>query len=132
MKLLQVNCKFTRALSEHTHTHLLLQNSSAACLGYFQYPSLKYFIEGRTERRQPLINRGYYCRVVAIRQIITEFLSCVEQGVDNDIPFQIVNLGCGMTPLYFWLTVSTHRQGLAAPHILFLLRRAGIVSRIQR
>ncbi|SBS86862.1 leucine carboxyl methyltransferase, putative [Plasmodium ovale curtisi] len=41
-------------------------------LGYYRDPFLKYFIK-KIEKRSPLINRGYYSRVAALRQYIDLF-----------------------------------------------------------
>lgn len=44
---------------------------------------------------------GYYARVVAIRTAVREFL---EASTGEQV--QIVNLGAGLDPLYFWILVS--------------------------
>ncbi|KAL8447621.1 hypothetical protein Emag_004231 [Eimeria magna] len=46
---------------------------SASLLGYFPDEFLKHFVTQPT-RMQPLINRGYYSRVEAIRRLIVTFL----------------------------------------------------------
>jgi len=68
---------------------------SATSLGYYQDDFLKYFVSGES-RRAPLINRGYYARVAAVRQILKDFLT----GAGNPKK-QIVSLGAGFDTTYF-------------------------------
>ncbi|CBZ54704.1 Leucine carboxyl methyltransferase, related [Neospora caninum Liverpool] len=47
---------------------------SAVLLNYYRDDSLPFFVKKRT-RRAPLINRGYYSRVAAIRQLLAIFVA---------------------------------------------------------
>ncbi|XP_026191530.1 leucine carboxyl methyltransferase 1 [Cyclospora cayetanensis] len=55
-----------------------LSKFSASLLGYFPDEFLKHFVKNPT-RMQPLINRGYYSRVEAIRRLIAAFLKDAEE-----------------------------------------------------
>lgn len=61
-------------------------------LGYFNDNFVKYFAKN-APRRPPLINRGYYSRVSAIRRLITRFHSL--GGC------QVLSLGAGFDTNYF-------------------------------
>ena len=68
--------------------------------GYAQDPFLQAFTLKTAPRRAPLINRGYYIRTKAIRDIIRSFLTCDKN------PKQIISLGAGFDTTYFSLLVS--------------------------
>lgn len=76
---------------------------SAVTQGYYKDNALPFFVTQQpADRRPPLINRGYYSRVIAIRSIVCDFL----EGLDIarvSTPFQIVNIGAGLDPFYYWL-----------------------------
>ncbi|CRH01529.1 leucine carboxyl methyltransferase, putative [Plasmodium relictum] len=71
---------------------------SAVQLGYYYDPFLKYFVK-KIEKRSPLINRGYYSRVVALRQYIELFM----KSLHNTEYIQIVNIGAGLDTTFFWI-----------------------------
>ncbi|CDU19695.1 leucine carboxyl methyltransferase, putative [Plasmodium yoelii] len=71
---------------------------SAIQLGYYHDPYMQYFVK-RRERRSPLINRGYYSRVAAIRQYIEMFV----KSLGNDELVQVVNIGAGLDTMFFWI-----------------------------
>ncbi|SCP05884.1 leucine carboxyl methyltransferase, putative [Plasmodium ovale] len=71
---------------------------SAVQLGYYRDPFLKYFIK-KIEKRSPLINRGYYSRVAALRQYIDLFFKSLNDGK----PVQVVNVGAGLDTTFFWI-----------------------------
>lgn len=71
---------------------------SATEKGYFEDPFLHYFVP-QPSRRPPLINRGYYARVAAIRAIVREWLSLAPTTKKR----QIVSLGAGSDTIYFQL-----------------------------
>jgi tRNA wybutosine-synthesizing protein 4 len=53
-----------------------------------------------TERKPPLINRGYYSRVASIRSTLHSFVRSVS-GADGTRRAQVVTLGAGYDTLYF-------------------------------
>jgi O-methyltransferase involved in polyketide biosynthesis len=68
-------------------------------LGYIQDPYLQYF-QGHFDRKSPLINRGYFCRVWFIHNLIREFARvCDDQ-------FQIVSLGSGYDTTFWSLNLQ--------------------------
>ncbi|SOV83203.1 leucine carboxyl methyltransferase, putative [Plasmodium sp. gorilla clade G3] len=76
---------------------------SAVQLGYYDDPFLKYFVK-RIETRSPLINRGYYARVAALRLYIELFF----KSIDNKQNIQIVNIGSGLDTTFFWINQKYH------------------------
>jgi len=83
-----------------THVDAALAKISCARLGYFEDRWTEQLIRNtRPYPRSPLIHRGYYSRVMAMRRTVTRFLE--RCPVDGGV--QIVNLGAGMDTLYFWL-----------------------------
>lgn len=86
-----------------THVDAALAKISCARLGYFEDPWTEQLMRNmRPYPRSPLIHRGYYSRVSAMRRTVTRFLErCpVAGGV------QIVNMGAGLDTLYYWLRES--------------------------
>eukprot|EP01056_Protomagalhaensia_sp_Gyna25_P001651 Protomagalhaensia_sp_Gyna_25__1650@NODE_1857_length_1468_cov_16_625612_g1526_i0_p1_GENE_NODE_1857_length_1468_cov_16_625612_g1526_i0NODE_1857_length_1468_cov_16_625612_g1526_i0_p1_ORF_typecomplete_len481_score45_11LCM/PF04072_14/6_5e33_NODE_1857_length_1468_cov_16_625612_g1526_i0261423 len=75
---------------------------SAVVKGYYKDSAIAFFAKVPLERRSPLINRGYYARVIALRSIICDFLEALEAGQHNT-EYQLVNIGAGFDPLYYWL-----------------------------
>eukprot|EP00033_Pygsuia_biforma_P002488 GCRY01002758.1.p1 GENE.GCRY01002758.1~~GCRY01002758.1.p1 ORF type:complete len:336 (-),score=22.56 GCRY01002758.1:138-1145(-) len=71
---------------------------SAIKAGYYEDEFLHFFVKNFTPRRSPLINRGYYARVTAIRNIVIEFLN-----FHKSQPCQIISLGAGFDTLFFHL-----------------------------
>eukprot|EP00126_Sphaerothecum_destruens_P010854 Sdes_comp20818_c0_seq1m17265 len=69
---------------------------SAVQLGYWRDEFLKEFAKGKPQRRSPIMNRGYYIRVAAIRKCLESFIE-----KNRSSPFQILNLGCGFDTT-FW------------------------------
>lgn len=79
---------------------------SATSLGYYEDKYLDHmqYNNGKTVRKQPIINRGYYTRVACFRNTIQKFLEVTESSG----PRQIVNLGCGFDTLSFHLIDEGH------------------------
>ncbi|KMZ87174.1 leucine carboxyl methyltransferase [Plasmodium vivax Brazil I] len=99
---------------------------SAVNLGYYSDPFLKYFVK-RIEKRSPLINRGYYARVAAVRQYIELFFKSLEE----EEPVQVVNIGAGLDTTFFW--ISEQRKNATYYEMDFheLLReKANIINRV--
>jgi len=88
-----------------THVDAALAKASCAQLGYFDDTWTEQLIRMRPQRRSPLMHRGYYSRVTAIRNRVTRFLDLCPKGQG----VQIVNLGAGVDTLYFWLRESPDR-----------------------
>jgi len=68
---------------------------SAINKGYYQDPFVQYFVEGTSLRQPPLMNRGYYSRVVVLRTLVRDFIAMGGK--------QIVNLGAGFDTTFFVL-----------------------------
>lgn len=86
-----------------THVDAALAKISCAKLGYFVDPWTEQLMRNtRPTARSPLIHRGYYSRVAAIRGSVSRFLSLCPRGGG----VQIVDLGSGFDTLYFWLRES--------------------------
>lgn len=83
-----------------THVDAALAKSSRARLGYFEDRWTEQLIRNtRPVPRSPLIHRGYYSRVKAMRTGMERFLELCPAGGGC----QIVNLGAGCDTVYFWL-----------------------------
>lgn len=82
------------------------QTSKLSCvkLGYFKDNFIQYFVR-RPSRRSPLINRGYYSRVAALRQLLQSFLAMGEGGASA---MQILSLGAGFDTTFFQLAEEGH------------------------
>jgi len=86
-----------------THIDAALAKICCAKLGYFEDHWTEQLIRNtRPTPRSPLIHRGYYSRVAAMRRVVSGFLDRCPCGS----PVQLVNLGAGMDSLYFWLRES--------------------------
>ncbi|CAA9989753.1 leucine carboxyl methyltransferase, putative [Plasmodium knowlesi strain H] len=99
---------------------------SAVNLGYYSDPFLKYFVK-RIEKRSPLINRGYYARVAAMRQYIELFFKSLKE----EEPVQIVNIGAGLDTTFFW--ISEQRNNATYYEMDFhelLQEKANIINRV--
>eukprot|EP01121_Diplochlamys_sp_Union-15-3_P001050 TRINITY_DN10911_c0_g1_i1.p1 TRINITY_DN10911_c0_g1~~TRINITY_DN10911_c0_g1_i1.p1 ORF type:complete len:338 (-),score=47.05 TRINITY_DN10911_c0_g1_i1:27-1013(-) len=88
-----------------SEANLPLTNDDAAnakyncvTLGYFEDEFLQYFVRD-VQKRQPIINRGYYARVSVYRRLIKAF---IEKGGT-----QIINLGAGFDTSFFTLCSKT-------------------------
>lgn len=89
-----------------THVDAALAKISCARLGYFEDRFIEQLCKNtRPYARSPLIHRGYYSRVAAMRRTVLRFLDRCPVGGGA----QIVNLGAGVDSLYFWLRDSPDR-----------------------
>lgn len=77
-----------------TNDDATVSKHSAVSLGYFKDDFVRFFVP-RPSRRAPLINRGYYARMLAFDRVLSEFL---EAGGT-----QVVSLGAGFDTAYFRL-----------------------------
>lgn len=83
-----------------THVDAAMAKASCAKLGYFKDSYLELLIRNtRPPIRSPLIHRGYYSRVEAIRRSTLLFLERCPPGQG----VQVVNFGAGFDTIYFWL-----------------------------
>ena len=124
------NYSHASVLSDHvqrTNDDAVLSKRSANKMGYFSDDYLRFFSK-KLIRRAPLINRGYYLRVLAIRKIIQWFLD-----IFPDSHLQVVSLGCGYDTTPYNVSRSAGQQitfyDLDFPELLSrkenLLRNAG-------
>lgn len=72
---------------------------SAVEAGYYEDPYLQHIVRRRT-KRSPLINRGYFVRVAALRKAMSIFLNSASSAYPT---VQIVNVGAGLDTTYFWI-----------------------------
>ncbi|KAF8820908.1 leucine carboxyl methyltransferase [Cardiosporidium cionae] len=101
---------------------------SSCNYGYFRDDFLHFFVKQPT-RRAPLINRGYFARVAAIRKSVNEFLNCFPQD-SSSLSLQIVNIGAGLDTMFFW--ISSQRSDIRFYEIDFaevIARKAAIILR---
>lgn len=80
---------------QRTNDESCVSKRSAARLGYIDDDFLRFFVR-RPARRSPLINRGYYARMAAMREIQGAFLE-----KHANVPCQILSLGAGFETAYF-------------------------------
>uniref|UniRef100_A0A7S4HC81 Leucine carboxyl methyltransferase 1 n=1 Tax=Guillardia theta TaxID=55529 RepID=A0A7S4HC81_GUITH len=90
-----------------------LCKSIASSKGYYQDPFIHVFVS-RSGSRPPLINRGHYARVTAVRNVIFQFLEACGNNSDDsssesdlahgqNLREQIVILGSGLDSTFFYL-----------------------------
>jgi tRNA wybutosine-synthesizing protein 4 len=77
---------------------------NAASLGYFKDDYSQYFLKTK-KKMFPIINRGTWTRVFAVRQVMERFLKAYSSKVKNGEieTIQIVGLGAGFDTSYFWI-----------------------------
>ena len=102
---------------ENTH-FLLYFFRSCVELGYWNDEFVQYFVGSQRRRRSPLINRGYWSRVSAVRTVVEQFLSheptdqqtksssSSSASSSSQINRQIITLGAGFDTLFFQLKVT--------------------------
>lgn len=82
-----------------TNEDAAISKLSSANMSYFYDPWLKNLLTNPHQaRRSPLMNRGYYARVSAVRMAMSRFLNAFPTT-----PVQIVNLGAGLDSSFWWL-----------------------------
>ena len=79
-------------------------------LGYFEDDFLRLFVRRRT-KRPPIINRGYFARVQAIRQVIDCFVESTVNTEEGTKGGQILSLGSGWDTTFFRLKASKCQPG---------------------
>ncbi|GMH42170.1 hypothetical protein BSKO_10089 [Bryopsis sp. KO-2023] len=93
-----------KADSEVRGTNDDAQVSKLSCveLGYFKDDFLKYFVK-KPSRRAPLINRGYFSRHAALKELLDQFLALF---AERKSPCQILSLGAGFDTTWFNLKAN--------------------------
>lgn len=78
--------------------------SKLSCVnkGYMKDNYTHLFVR-KPVRRSPIINRGYYARWAALRQLLFQFLESKGHGGDRTLKKQILSLGAGFDTTYFQL-----------------------------
>lgn len=104
------NCKTEKKNTHITkrtkHSHAPNLKRSCVKLGYFEDEFVHFFVRNDSswaaERKAPLINRGYYSRVAAVRMTLRSFLhSTYSPECVNSVRRQVVVLGAGFDTLFF-------------------------------
>jgi hypothetical protein len=80
-----------------TSNDALITKVHAESLGYFKDPFVAEFLD-RKKKMMPIINRGTWTRVYAVRQIIERFLS-----LNSERKVNILSLGAGYDSTFWWL-----------------------------
>uniref|UniRef100_A0A0A9W573 [phosphatase 2A protein]-leucine-carboxy methyltransferase n=1 Tax=Lygus hesperus TaxID=30085 RepID=A0A0A9W573_LYGHE len=88
----------TDALVQHTNDDSVLSKRSAVATGYFEDHFVRYFVK-KPSRRSPLINRGYYLRMLVMNDLITSCIAFMCRVCDTNIPIQVISLGAGFDTL---------------------------------
>ncbi|KAK9142880.1 hypothetical protein Syun_012280 [Stephania yunnanensis] len=78
--------------------------SKLSCVnkGYMKDEYVHLFVK-RPLRRSPIINRGYFARWAALRNLILQFLHCGRHSDGSVTKKQILSLGAGFDTTYFQL-----------------------------
>ncbi|KAH9627485.1 hypothetical protein KSS87_006176 [Heliosperma pusillum] len=79
--------------------------SKLSCVkkGYMRDDYVHFFVR-RPVRRSPIINRGYYARFAAVRQLLDQFLnSDTHDGQGGHAKKQVLSLGAGFDTTFFQL-----------------------------
>ncbi|EFJ47079.1 hypothetical protein VOLCADRAFT_81666 [Volvox carteri f. nagariensis] len=92
-----------------TNDDAQISKMSCAKAGYFKDEFIQYFVR-RASRRSPLINRGYYSRHAALRQLLNRFLAAAAATASQQP--QVLVLGAGFDTTWFQL----HRDLGRAPY----------------
>ncbi|EKF31682.1 hypothetical protein MOQ_004479 [Trypanosoma cruzi marinkellei] len=87
------------AAVQRTNDDSVVSKRSAVFHGYFEDPYIRHFVR-KLSRRSPLINRGYYLRMLVITDLIEKCI-CHLQDADSSIaePVQVISLGAGYDTL---------------------------------
>lgn len=88
-----------------TNTSATECKACAVKLGYYEDAYIHHFVNAKSERRQPEINRGNFIRVRLVRELIEQFIARCKA---KQRQYQIVSLGCGFDTLYWRLADAGH------------------------
>lgn len=83
-----------------TNDDATVSKLSCAQLGYLKDDFVRHFVR-RPVKRAPIINRGYYSRVTAMRSFLDSFLAA-----ESEKPKQVISLGCGFDTTFFQLAAD--------------------------
>ncbi|CAD2216739.1 Leucine carboxyl methyltransferase/Galactose oxidase, central domain/Cupin-like domain/Cupin superfamily protein, putative [Angomonas deanei] len=80
---------------QHTNDDSVVSKRSAVSCGYVADPFLRLFVRKPT-RRSPLVNRGYYLRMVVMTDLITKCIEkCLAMPSNSSHSVQVISLGAG-------------------------------------
>ncbi|KAF4681412.1 hypothetical protein FOZ60_012128 [Perkinsus olseni] len=82
---------------------------SAVNKGYYSDPYIMQMCR-HSVHRQPVINRGYFARVQAMRDAVLDFIDDAKK--DGKDTVQIVSLGAGLDTTYWWLREQEEVKGI--------------------
>ncbi|EIE22490.1 leucine carboxyl methyltransferase family protein [Coccomyxa subellipsoidea C-169] len=91
-----------------TNDDAQISKLSCANLGYFKDDFIKYFVR-RSSKRSPLINRGYFARLLALRQLLQQFFDVISQSTaphEQQSVAQVLSLGAGFDTTFFNVEVD--------------------------
>ncbi|KAK9830157.1 hypothetical protein WJX72_010045 [[Myrmecia] bisecta] len=95
--------KGSDAAVQNTNDDAQISKLSCVRLGYFKDDFIQYFVR-RASRRSPLINRGYYSRITALRHLLYQFLAAGhDPATGSTPPKQVLSLGAGFDTTWFQL-----------------------------
>ena len=77
----------------------VILRSAAIKLGYFTDPFVKCIVK-EEQKRDIIINRGYWSRVAGIQEVQKRFLALKGDDTDN-LKRQIISFGCGYDTFVF-------------------------------
>jgi [phosphatase 2A protein]-leucine-carboxy methyltransferase len=89
---------------QYTNTDASTFKCYAAQKGYWNDPFIKYFAKPNITNKAPKMNRGYFARVHAIKNVLYKFLN------QTNLQCQIINIGAGFDTLYFNLFSDQDRK----------------------
>ncbi|KAI8545478.1 hypothetical protein RHMOL_Rhmol07G0042900 [Rhododendron molle] len=101
-----------RAAVQATNDDASASKLSCVKKGYMKDNYVHLFVR-KPVRRAPIINRGYFARWAAFRQLLHQFLGC-EKDNDKRGPTkkQILSLGAGFDTTFFQLQVTSKKAAL--------------------
>ncbi|RNF23284.1 tRNA wybutosine-synthesizing protein 4 [Trypanosoma conorhini] len=83
---------------QRTNDDSVVSKRSAVFHNYFKDPYLRYFVR-KLARRSPLINRGYYLRMLVITDLVERCIRHLQGTAASAGPVQVVSLGAGYDTL---------------------------------
>ncbi|GIL80746.1 hypothetical protein Vretimale_9150 [Volvox reticuliferus] len=111
-----------------TNDDAQISKMSCAKTGYFKDEFIQYFVR-RASRRSPLINRGYYSRHAALRQLLERFLGAAATSGEQP---QVLVLGAGFDTTWFQLCRDKGRAPYRCLEVDFrevTKRKAAIIAK---
>ncbi|GLI70953.1 hypothetical protein VaNZ11_016052 [Volvox africanus] len=111
-----------------TNDDAQISKMSCAKTGYFKDEFIQYFVR-RASRRSPLINRGYYSRHAALRQLLERFLGAAAAAGEQP---QVLVLGAGFDTTWFQLCRDKGRAPYRCLEVDFrevTRRKAAIIAK---